>query len=369
MAATPKVNITAISGYVGLHLAAVIRAIVESMTVQNDMNVIYNLTAPRILWQFVAGKGLRPVDTSVNGTTKNQGAFSARTITPKVGMKILEIVPEDLRDTFFSEQLKPNAKEYPEGFAEYFWEEQAKALGEEIELNIFDSVDPDTVPAFNPASTYAVGARVQFQLNVNDGVEFFRAIAAIGAGESPATNPAKWTDANAECVVKGIGTIIKAERTAGNLAGNVITTGALTNSNALDKIDTVMWGAIPEKVKRVTGGVTFYMSYNVYNKRKAALRALKGGGNFYSEADLQELMKTIQDSDGRGKVKPCSWMGESQMVIATIDNNLTMGTNVLADITSIGKMIETLHGYKAIMKMILAFQVADLKPLYVNDLN
>ncbi|WP_207503818.1 hypothetical protein [Telluribacter humicola] len=360
-------DITAIQNYSGQYAPSIIRAITEQLSVADDMYVIRNLTAPRKLWRYVANKGLRPIDTSVEDTTREQGKFSSRTITPKTGMKILKVIPEELRQTFLSEQLDPNAKEYPQGFSQYFWEEQGKALAEEIELNVGDSFDPDDIAAFDAADTYTVGEIVKFTRSATDGEEFFECISATTAAQSPTTHPAKWENANARCVVKGICTIVKEERTAGNLAGNVINTGAITNTNALTVIDGSMWDAIPEKVKKV--GVTFYVSHSVFNKRVKALRQVKNDGTYYTEAEVKELRNQIIDSNGKGVIKACSWMGESQLIIATIKDNLVMGTNQLSDFNSIGKMVETLHGYKTILKMILAFQVQDLSVLFVNDQN
>ncbi len=369
MAVTPVNDITAIQNYSGQYAPSILRALTDPLSIAEDMYVIRDLTAPRKLWRYVANKGLRPIDTSVENTTKSQGKFSVRTITPQVGMKILRVVPEELRKTFFSEQLAPNAKDYPSGFAQYFWEEHAKAISDEIEHNVFDTVNADDVAAFNPATVYAPGARVRFTLSANDGEEFFRCVTATVAGESPSTAPAKWTDANAECVVKGIGTLIKEERTAGNLAGNVINTGAITSANALTKVDGDMWAGIPEKVKRAKGGVVFRMSFNMFNKRVQALRAQKANGTYYTEEEIKQLKYEIIDSDGKGIIKPCIWMNDSQLIIATIDKNLVMGTNQVADKDTFGPLLPFLHGYKTIMKLILAFQVQDLSVLFVNDQN
>lgn len=363
----PLSDISAITGYAGQYTPSILKALTDPLSVMEDMYVIRNLTSPRKLWRYVANKGLRPIDTSVENTTKVQGTFQVRTITPKVAMKLIKVIPEELRPTFLSEQLSPNAKEYPMGFAQYFWDEQAKSINDEIEHNVFDTVDPDTVAAFNAGTAYAVGDRVKFTLNSNDGEEFFRCITITTAAQSPLTHPAKWVECNSECIFEGVGTLIKRERTAGNLAGNVINTGAITNVNALEKIDGDMWAAIPEKVKRAKGGVTFRVSFNVYNKRVKALRAVKDDGTFYTEAEIKELKTQIIDSDGKGTIKPCVWMNESQLVIATVDNNLTMGINQAGDKDTFSKFVDLLHGYKTILKLILSFQVQDLSVLFVND--
>lgn len=360
-----QLDTTAIQGYAGTHRPSILRNITNNLSISADVFVIRNLTATKNLWRFRANKGLRPNDTSVEDTSKSAGAFEVRSIVPKVYMKILKIIPEELRDTFFSEQLSPTAKEYPDGFKQYFWEEQSKEIADELELSVFDGVDKSSVAAFSAASTYAIGGKVAF--DAGSGIEYFEATAATTAGESPLTAPAKWDNINAKVLAKGLGTIIREERTAGKLAGRVTNTGAITASNALTVIDGTMWNGIPEKVKKAKGGVTFYVSHATYNARVAALRAQKANGTYYTEAEIKELKTQIIDSDGRGTIKPCVWMGTSGMIIATVKDNLVMGCNELGDESTFGNTVPLLHGYKTILKNTLAFQIQDLSVLFTND--
>ena len=50
-----------------------------------------------------------------------------------------------------------------------------------------------------------------------------------------------------------------------------------------------------------------------------------------------------------------------------MDKNLKMGTDLTTDFTGIGKMIEFVHGYTCKIQLILAYQIADLDILFVND--
>lgn len=361
----PQLDITAIQNYAGTYRPSILRNITNNLSIAQDVYVIRNLKAPINLWRFRANKGLRPNDTSVEDTSKSSGGFEVRTIIPKTYMKVLKVIPEELRTTFLSEQLDPNAKEYPGGFAGYFWEEQSKEVAEELELSVFDGVDKSSVSAFSAAATYAIGDKVAF--DAGEGIEYFEAIAATVAGESPLTAAAKWESANAKVLAKGLGTIIREERTAGKLAGRVTNTGAITSANALTAIDTNMWNAIPEKVKKAKGGVTFYVSFATYNARVAALRAQKANGTYYTEAEIKELKTQIIDSDGRGIIKPCVWMGTSGLIIATVKDNLVMGCNELGDESTFGNTVPLLHGYKTILKNTLAFQIQDLAVLFTND--
>src|SRR5690606_17609429 len=140
--------------YAGKYYQNIIRDITNKLDIANDLYLLRNLTAPRQLWGFSASKGFRPVDTSVEDTNRTAGSVRKRTITPRTMMKVIKVIPEDLRDTFFSEQLSENAKQYPAGFAQYFWEEQAKAIAEEWNDNAYYGVDPESVPTYSALSTY-----------------------------------------------------------------------------------------------------------------------------------------------------------------------------------------------------------------------
>lgn len=358
-----QLNVTAIQNYAGTYRASILRNIVNNLSIAKDVYVMRNLTAPVNLWRFIANKGLRPNDTSVEDTSKSSGAFALRTISPKTYMKILKVIPEELRPTFFSEQLDPNAKEYPGGFAQYFWEEQAKMVADELETSVFFGVDSSGIAAYSAATVYTAGQKIAF--NAGDGIEYWEALVTTTAADSPVSAAAKWENINARVLAKGLGTIIKEERTANNLTGRVTNTGVISSANALEKIDGDMWTAIPTKVRKA--GVIFYVSYKTYDARVKALRAVKDDGTYYTEAEVAELKTKILDSDGQGTIKPCVWMGDTGMVIATVKDNLVMGCDVIGDESTFGNNVPLLHGYKTILKNTLAFQIQDLAVLYTND--
>ena len=60
-------------------------------------------------------------------------------------------------------------------------------------------------------------------------------------------------------------------------------------------------------------------------------------------------------------------MGTSSRIIVAPKGNIHMGTNVLDDMNKIGKMVPTLHGYDAICKYLLGFQIGDLGAISVNE--
>jgi hypothetical protein len=357
-------DITAISNYAGQYQQGIIRKIYNEVSMAQDATVMRNLTAPRIMWNYEAEKGWRPLDISIkNAPERVQGKFKARTITPKIGMKMLNIIPEELRDTFFSEQLSETAKEYPGGFAQYFWEEQAMKTADEIDTYSYFGVDAEDVTAYSGATAYTVGTLMKY----NKG--FYKCIVATTAGQTPDSHPAKWEDVNARCVVKGWGTIIAEEIAASNIVP--VNLGTITDTDGFDQIDEELYFSIPEKVRMAKGiDIEILCSDNTLQKRNTALLTKYP----YAKDVTQNEGNTsgyIWKSNGKARIKACTWLAGSERIIVNISQrgqkNLVMGTNILSNYNTIGEIIKGHWGYEVSMKSILAYQIADLQYFYCNE--
>lgn len=357
MANTPQNDISAIQNYAGTYAPKIITQIVNGLDLAKDLTVRRNLNAPVNLPKYSAADGFRPIDTSIEEPDGQSGAFGIRKLTPRVGMKILKIVPEDLRGTYLSDILDPNAKELPANFAQYFWDAQIKKLSAEINNNSYFGVDSNDILAYNAGTAYNVGDRFLFADK-----SFYQVVTATSAGQTPVTNAAKFKKINNSSVAKGLGTII-AEEYAGLPSRNKITTGALDATNAFDKV-TSFYMSLPEEIRPVGG--TVYCSQSTYDKY--SLHALSKFTNGIQDLKIPgKVGSSIFGSDGNWMLKPCTWMSGSGRLIGTLEGNLVMGTNQTSDFNSIGNIVPFLHGYRAIMKMVLAFQIADLEVLFVND--
>ena len=349
-------DITAIENWAGLYRTTIVGQVFQDLEIAKDSTLLQNLDAPMILPKYTAADGIRPFDSTVKVPSGLAGKFSQRTIVPRTAMKILEVIPEDLRKTYLGVDLRANAKEYPGGFAQYFWAQQSKKLRDEINRNAYSSIDPQTVLPFNPATAYAVGVNVTF------GQDFFRTVAVTTAGQSPATTPLSFANINNQCLGAGYGTILAVEL-ATMPASNKIATGVIDVTNAYDKY-TAFFQSLPSE-KQSLGG-TFHVGYAEYFKYLTSLQnKFTGGTSFLTVAGTPGV--TLYGSDGTWNVKPCSWMGSSKRIIATQKENLIMGTDLVSDMNTIGKMVETIHGYLCKFQFILAFQFVDLDLLYVND--
>lgn len=355
-------DIQAISGYAGKFYQNIIRRIFVDLDIAKDVKLLRNVTAPRNLWGFNVTDGLRPLDINVEDTNKSNGSFTNRKITPEIAMRILKIIPEELRDTFISEVLSENATDFPKEFADYFWQEIAKSIGQEINNNAYFGVSASSIADFNPATVYTAGQRMKYK--TSEGTEYFQAAVITTAGDTPISAPAKWTNINNKCLSKGFGTLI-AEEIAATKLTNVTSTGAITQADVLTQVDGAMWASVPDEVK--AAGVTFYMAQATYDKRVAKLRALKEAGSSFSDSEYEKSKREIRDSEGKGIIKPVTWMRGSGRVIWTVDNNLVMGTNQLPGANPFGPFVQGLQHYKTIMKLITCYQIADLRYVGVND--
>ncbi|QJD79529.1 hypothetical protein [Spirosoma rhododendri] len=355
--AKTQTDLQAIAGYAGEYAETIILAVMQALDITKDVSVLTNLKTSTILPKYVASEGLRPYSSAVKTPKGQSGTFSARRIDPRTAMKILDIIPEEFRDTYLARGLAANAKDYPQGFGQYFWLAQILKIAEEINDNIYLSIDPKTVAPFDATVNYTVGSKVFFEEN------YYQVVTATTAGQTPTSVPASFLDINNKCLGIGFGTIIAQEYNS-LPAANRIATGIITDTNAFDKVSG-MYKAMPSK-KQALGGTAF-VSYNTYqNYQSSLLNKFTNGTSAYEVPGKPGML--IFGSDGKWNVQAASWMGNSGRIIMTQPKkNMFMGTDQLPDLTTVGNMIPHIHGFLAKFQMILACQFADMDTLFVND--
>lgn len=353
-------NISAINNYAGEYSPQIFEQVFQGLDIAQDVDLLQNLDTPLILPKYTAADGLRPYDSSITTPTGQAGSFGVRTITPRTSMKILNIIPEEFRNTYLSRGLRANAKDYPQGFGQYFWSAQGKKIADEINRNAYFAIDPTTINPYSAGTAYTVGQRVVFNNGQNN--DYYECKVNTTAGQSPTSTPASWTNINNRCQGDGFGTIIGAEYSSLPSA-NKIATGAITDTNAFDKVVQMYQSMPPEK--QALGG-TFFVSYSVFQKYQNALLAKFTNGTSFMQVPGSPSYY-VYGSANRWVLKPCTWMGASQRIIVTQKENLKMGTDLLSDLNTIGNLIEHIHGYYCKFQLILAYQFVDLDLLYLND--
>jgi hypothetical protein len=170
----------------------------------------------------------------------------------------------------------------------------------------------------------------------------------FGVKNAAGTTPADICD--------GFGTVIAAEITAVNLVP--VVTGAITTANAVDKVEMVA-EAVPAWMREEGKPAYFiHCSFNVLDKYKKHYRATYG---YHFKPDETGGYKL----DGiNAYLVPQAFMGSSQRLIATIDGNLVVGT----DIERVEVHATLRRNIIEVRQMMpLGVQIQDLDAIIVND--
>ncbi|BDD13144.1 hypothetical protein FUAX_55760 (plasmid) [Fulvitalea axinellae] len=317
--------------------------------------VINNLRKPQNLIKMVPGRGMRPLDLNVEKAISGR-EWSGREIAPKKGMKIIEVKPEELLDTFQSEMLSADSKREP--FEAWCWAEEFAVIGDEIESGAYNSKDRSKAEIYDSTKSYEAGEFVKF----GPDRLIFEALSNTSAGESPESASAKWEDVTLSSICDGWGTIFKDLIASGEVVP--VVTGEIDATNAKESIQKV-YNAMPTKMKSKVKNGRIEVSYSVFEFY------LQQRNNEHKEkfgAEAPELDHYyVPTSNRKWEIVPVLHNGDSQRIVATLPKNLVVGTDKVTDYGKKSKVLETLHGYKGKVTATLAFQVQDPSVLFIND--
>jgi len=353
--AKPTNNVAAIENYAGTYSKELIGRLLNGLDIAVDIFVMRNVKGPINLTKLTVTKGIRPIDTTIEEADDTGRVWSGRVIDVKGGMKVISVVPEELRTTFMSEMLDPNAAVEP--FGQWVWAEEFKTIADEINSSVFYADYKANAPAYDPLAVYTASLSfIKFEKN------FYACIGTTTAGQSPTTHPAKWLKINDSAITTGLGTIINHEIASGDLVP--IATNPFTNTNTVGELQKVWKGASKTFRK---GKSIMRIAQDVMDNYLADYDTRFGKGNGIADDTEDAPIVFLKGSGKRCRLQACSWMNDSQRVMLTIDKNLVMAIDQENALNSIGKLIPTLHGYKAVVKYLMGFQIQDLECLYVND--
>jgi hypothetical protein len=353
----PKIvdDISLIKGYIHKQDKNLINQMLNGLDIAQDLYSLKNIREPRDLNKMTVDKGIRRLNTEID-TAKGGRKWSRRTLYPRSAMKILKFVPEDLRETFMSDMLDPNAKQVP--FHVWVMQQEMAKIASEINDSFYLNERKGEADDFDPLVVYAEGDLVYFQEVV------FECKAETTAGQSPLTHAAKWEDADLETLFDGPHAILKKAVAEEGLTFSG-TGGSYDEETAYDAFLDV-WDPIPEAQKN--GRLITFCSLDAAKDLVLDLNRRFGTGVGIGNADLDEGKNfVLKGTGGRNTIKPVTWMGGSKRIITTQWKNAVLGMNQVSDTQKIGKVVDTLHGYRAILKFMIAFQFADLEKLHIND--
>lgn len=352
-----KTLASGIALFLGNNDKVLINQALNGLDFVNQVRIVRNASLNGTgLQKMTVGKGIRPLNLNIDQRGDNQRTFAGRKLLVYEGMKIIDLIPEELNNTWMSDMLVPGAKEVP--FAQWVWQREFEKISSEINDAIYLSSYNGLAAAYNAATAYTGGTDYMKYGTYED---IYKCVTTTTAGQSPDTHPAKWSLVNESVISTGWGTIIANEITAGNIAGaNLITTGAISSSNAMTKVNAMVEGMTV--AHRNLGG-TVKVSPVVYQNY---LKEEKATFTMALDQRMGDGPKTVYGFPKWG-IEQCSWMGTSSRIIATQKNNLVFGCNLEADSLKPAKTIETLHGTKSVVKWYQGCEIADLETLYVND--
>lgn len=355
MAVSPATDISALQGYVAKYDKKLINQMLNGLDIVKDLTVLRNVREPLTMAKMTVDEGVRRHSLDIE-TAKGGRTWNERILTPYLGMKIIKIIPEEVRESFMSEMLDPNAKQLP--YDQWVWEQEFAKIGAELNDNFYYQTRPSVV-AFSSGATYAANAHVIF----NDVVYKNISGSTTTAGESPVSAAAKWQDVDNKVIFNGPDAIIKTAIASEGLAP--VATGSFSETTAYSYFKD-MWGDVTEAHK--SGGMVAMVSYDVAADLAENVNSLFGSGKGIGGVDVEEGREFIlKNTGGRLKIKPCTWMADSRRIIMTKPGNAVLGLNQASDAQKVGEMVKTLHGYRAIVKFMMGFQFRDLEVLYVND--
>jgi hypothetical protein len=159
---------------------------------------------------------------------------------------------------------------------------------------------------------------------------------------------------DASDMATGWGTLIAAAVTAGALVP--VTTAAHSITNAVGNAELVAEGC-PVWMKKK--GFKVYCSYGFLEKYKKDYRT-RYGFNFQPTQEGKYMLDGM-----KAELVPASWLGTSSRLIATVDNNLVMGTNT-GDVSFPTSVRRNILELRALMP--IGFQISDFGAMIVNDL-
>lgn len=355
----PTTDIAAIVKWSGMYSKTLLGQVLNGLDLFQDLTVDRNVSLfGKVLGKFKANGGLRPLDTGVDNNGQNQRSLGGRKLMVYDAMKVFNIIVDDLRPSYLSDMMMPGAKEIP--MAQWFWQKEFEKLGSEINDNFAAAEYAGDAGAWAIGTAYTYSASVPTYKKFGTNNDIYKLLSTTSAGESPTTHPAKWSKVNEKVTHTGHLTIIKNEITAGNHT-NVITTGSVTDSNALTKIELIYNGMTV--AHRNAGGVVWVSPIDyacVLNHYRSLYP------NFVANNNGTDQIYVFQGGK-KWPIRQATWLGTSRRIIFDMQkSNLIVGTN-LAGIPAITNYVPTLHGYDAVSKFMLGGEIADLEVLYTSE--
>ena len=366
-------DVAGITAYADEHKRDLISTLVNGLDIANDILVIPNVKNKVALTKLAIGNGFRPYSSTHEPKTGHM-AFSDRYLETLDGKIDLLIDSKAFKSKHLAWRTSPGSRASKTfndmDFAPFVWAEVIKGLQREInDETAYFGFDKADAVAYDAGDAYVVGDYVTFSDSTftNGLTEYFLCVSNAAAGDTPATDVAKWLNVTARAVAPGLKSYIDAAITATTLTET--TTGAINSGATGVAAFKELFRDMPIPYKN--SGVIIHASYTDCEYLEDGQQAVY---QYTIPEPIRQLgLIPILGTNGKGFAKPASWLGTSRRLIAEplmpgtgMGNNLVMGTDLLNDANDIN-IIPDVHSLKAGITMSIGWQIQDLSALRVGD--
>ncbi len=355
-------DVSAIQKYAASIRSSIQRKYFNMMDIANDITLQPNVKNSMPLPLVVISGKPRPYTGNHKPNAGDIG-YSDRELVVGDFQRDFSIDPRKYKNTYLN-KFRPagegaNSNTIP--FAQYTIE---TALGENAAVlnnaTAFNGLGKTVFVNFDAGAAYAVGNTVKFTGSDSE-PHYYKAVAITTAGQSPTTHPEKWANVDELAICIGLGTHLKAARTAGTIT-NVASTGAITSVDGYKQALEV-YRKLPEPVRMQAKDIYLYASSDNVDKIEDSF-----GDSISKYTNADSVLTVLPRTNGVCKIKRASWMSGSNMMIASPKSNLFMGTDLLSDMNDL-RTIEQVYHLDMGLTGLIGFQFSDATAIALNDQN
>lgn len=372
---TTAENLAGLTTYAEMNQMKLISSLMNGLDIANDVMVHPNVKNKIPMPKLSIGNGFRPYAVGMQ-YKGGDATYTNRFLEVKVGKREFMIDPEAYRSTYLIWQTSPGAdatrREIP--YEAYFWDQVIKNIAREIndEVAYFGFDVADAIP-YDAGDTYTANTEIvtfaSATNNPNNVADYWLCISNTSAGQSPDTHPAKWQNVTARAVAIGF-----KERIADGITATEISpvaTGAISATagvalTAFKKLFRAFPAAYRNNGIIISASLTDldFLLDDMGEKYKALKESIDAKGYL-----------VLPETNGKGIVKPATWLGTSRRLIAGpvfMDGanpkhmNLFMGTDLLSDLNGIDTN-KVGFGLWAGVKAAIGFNYQDATAIKVGD--
>jgi hypothetical protein len=348
-------DVSALAAYGGTYQKRLIQKFYLALALAADgIMVMPDIKNKTTLTKLSIGRGLKPY-TGVFASEDGQVKYGERTISPELIQRDIEIDPKKYRSTWMAEQLAASAATNSNllakiPYAQFVWDAYMQENAEELAMALYHAKGTAAFSTWLVGTTYAAKALVKLN------GKYYRSLVGSNTGNA-VTDATKWERVDYLAIFKGLSSKI-ATAISDEGFTQIASTGAIASGDAIDQFKSV-YRALPEAV-RSTGVVNVYTSLNNFEL------LLDDMGEKYKNFTTTDSVLYLPETNRKAIVKPVSWLSGSGRIIATVPNNIVLGTDQMSDMTTM-TFIPQHYSVQASLAFSLDTQFQDLDVLAVND--